>query len=144
MNIITANAGSIVTYVIAGLFLGYILYNFLKAKKRMSLPPSENIQILNDGNFEKTISKGVSLVDCWAEWCGPCKVLGPIVNEVADEIGDKANICKLDVDHNPRTSQKLGVRNIPTVIIFKNGKPVDKLVGVKPKKALINAVMAHI
>lgn len=144
MTIAVIETSKIITYALAAVFIGYVLYNFLKAKKRMNLPPSENIKILNDGNFKQVTSSGVSLVDFWAEWCGPCKILGPTVNEVADEIGDKAKICKLDVDKNPQTSQKFGIRSIPTIVIFKNGKPVDRLVGVKSKKALIDAVMAHV
>ncbi|MCF8368191.1 MAG: thioredoxin [Bacteroidales bacterium] len=110
----------------------------------MNAPPSENIKILTDSTFETTIKNGVSLVDFWAAWCGPCKVQGPIVDEIANEIGEKANICKLDIDKNQRTATKLGIRNIPTLILFKDGKPVDKFVGVKPKGVLMKAINQHI
>lgn len=143
MIIYEAAAGSIFVYIFSAALVGYFLYNFFRAKKSLNRPPSENIKILNDQNFEQTISKGVSLVDFWAAWCGPCKIQGPIVDEVADEIGGKANICKLDVDKNQRTSQKYGIQSIPTMMIFKDGKPVNKLVGVKPKGTILKALQPH-
>ena len=139
-----ASTGSTITYIISGLFIGYFLYSFLKAKRRMSRPASENVKILDDTNFEATVNKGVSLVDFWASWCGPCKVQGPIIDDVADELGEKFNICKVDVDRNQKISQKYGIRNIPTILVFKDGKPVDKLVGVKPKGVLIKTLESHI
>ncbi len=132
--------GAYITYIIAALVIGYIFYNFLKVRKGMNQPPSENLKILTDANFDKSISKGVSLVDFWAAWCGPCKVVGPIINELADEIKGKANICKVDIDKNQATAQKYGIQSIPTILIFKDGKQVDKLVGVKPKRVLLKAV----
>lgn len=133
-----------ITYIIAVIVIGYILYSFLKVRKNMNKPPSENLKILTDTNFDNTINKGVSLVDFWAEWCGPCKVQGPIINEIADELNGKANICKLDIDKNQKIAQKYGIQSIPTILIFKNGKPVEKLVGVKPKRILMNALHSHI
>ena len=133
-----------ITYIIAVIVIGYILYSFLKVRKNMNKPPSENLKILTDADFDNTINKGVSLVDFWAEWCGPCKVQGPIINEIADELNGKANICKLDIDKNQKIAQKYGIQSIPTILIFKNGKPVEKLVGVKPKRILMNALQSHI
>lgn len=135
--------GEYITYIIAVIVIGYILYSFLKVRRNMNKPPSENLKILTDDNFDNTINRGVSLVDFWAAWCGPCKVQGPIVNELADEVNGKANICKLDIDKNRKTAQKYGIQNIPTILIFKNGKPVEKLVGVKPKRILMNALQSH-
>ena len=142
--IFAADGGSTITYIISGLVVGYFLYSFIKAKKRMSRPASENVKILDDSNFDKTVKMGVSLIDFWAAWCGPCKVQGPIIDEVADEIGEKANICKVDVDKNQKISQKYGIRNIPTILIFKDGKTVDKLVGIKTKGTLIKALQSHL
>lgn len=139
-----ADGGNTITYIVAGAVVGYLMYSFLKARKRLNRPASENIKVLDDSNFSQTIRSGVSLVDFWAAWCGPCKVLGPIVDEVADEIGDKANICKVDVDVNQKIAQQFGIRNIPTILIFKNGKAVGKIVGVKPKNTLIKAVEAQL
>jgi thioredoxin 1 len=139
-----ATTGNIITYIVAGALVGYVVYNFLKAKKRMGQPPSENVKILTDANFNTTIGSGVSLVDFWAAWCGPCKIQGPIVDDVADEIGDKANICKLDIDQYQKTAKKLGIQSIPTILLFKDGKIVQKFVGVKPKGVLLKAVNAHL
>ena len=104
------------------------------------MPDSDKLKILGDSNFKNTISKGVSLVDFWAEWCTPCKIQGPIVNDVAETIGDKANICKLDVDSNKKTAAQYGIRSIPTIIIFKDGEIVKKFTGVKTKGVLLKAV----
>ncbi len=110
----------------------------------MNKPPSENVTILSEENFKTTIKSGVSLVDFWAAWCGPCKVQGPIVDEVADEIGDKANICKLDIHKHGKIAGQLGIQSIPTILLFKDGKIVEKFVGVKPKNILLKAVNAHL
>jgi thioredoxin 1 len=142
--IIEAGIGDYLTYIIAGSIIGFVLYSFIKAKNKMNKPPSENVKILTDETFHSTVKSGVSLVDFWAEWCGPCKVQGPIVDEVADEIGDKANICKLDIDHNQKIAGQLGIQSIPTMLLFKDGKIVEKFVGVKPKGVLLKAITAHI
>jgi len=144
MIIQTAGMGNTITYIIAAAVVGYIFYSFITAKKRMNKPPSENVNVLTDENFDSTIKSGISLVDFWAAWCGPCKVVGPIVDEVADEIGDEANICKLNVDQNKLIAKKYGIQSIPTLIIFKDGNPVQKLVGVKPKHAMIKAIRSHL
>ncbi len=139
-----AEFGNIFTIVLAGLVIGFIFYNFLKSKKRMNAPPSENVKVLTDENFKTTINSGVTLVDFWAPWCAPCRVQGPIIDDLADEIGDKANISKLDIDNNKKTAQMLGIQSIPTLMLFKNGKVVQKFVGVKPKGQLLKAVTAQL
>ncbi len=139
-----ADTGNTVSIILSVAVVGFILYSFIRARRRMNRPASEHIKILDDSNFDNTVRTGVSLVDFWAEWCGPCKVQGPIVDEVADEMGDAANVCKLDVDKNPRTSQKFGIRNIPTILILKDGKPVEKFVGVKQKQVLLKAIKSHL
>lgn len=110
----------------------------------MNKPPSVNVKVLTDDNFGSTIKNGVSLVDFWAAWCGPCRVQGPIVDEIADEIGEKAKICKLDIDQHKKIAGQLGIQSIPTILIFKDGKMVQKFVGVKSKSALIKAIESHI
>ncbi len=93
---------------------------------------------LTDANFEEIVinSDKPVLVDLWAEWCGPCRMVGPIVEELGHDYEGKAVIGKLDVDSNPSTTAKYGIRNIPTILFFKNGAVVDKHVGVSPKSVL--------
>lgn len=93
---------------------------------------------VTDQNFQNEISdhKGVSLVDFWAGWCAPCRMLAPIVEELAKDYEGKAQIAKLDVDANQRAASQYGVMSIPTMIIFKDGAEVDRLVGVMPKEMI--------
>ncbi len=95
---------------------------------------------LTDDEFESTIAnaKGAILVDFWAEWCGPCKQLSPILDEISKDMGDKVTIAKVNIDDNPESPQKYGVRGIPTLILFKDGKPVATKVGSMPKSQLVD------
>jgi thioredoxin 1 len=104
---------------------------------------SPNILNTSDANFERDVigqSGSLVLVDFWAEWCGPCKALAPKLEEVAVETAGKAKIVKVDVDANPETATRFGVRGIPTMIVFKDGKEVGRLVGNQPKDAILNAL----
>lgn len=94
---------------------------------------------ITDSNFEEQVLKSDKpvILDLWAEWCGPCRMVGPIVNEIGEEYADQVVVGKLDVDSNPQTTAKYGIRNIPTILFFKNGEVVDKQVGAVPKAALI-------
>lgn len=93
---------------------------------------------ITDANFESEVLKSDKpvLVDFWAEWCGPCRMIAPIVEELAGEYEGKAKITKVDVDSNPQTSMKFGIRSIPTLLIFKDGQIVDQIVGAVPKTHL--------
>jgi thioredoxin 1 len=97
-----------------------------------------------DDNFEAKATQGVTVIDFWAAWCGPCKTIGPIIEELADDFKDKALIGKMDVDNNEEIPLKYGVRAIPTVLFLKNGKLVDKQVGLATKKALQQKLEAAI
>ena len=99
-----------------------------------------------DANFQETVLEAdkVSIVDFWAPWCGPCRVVGPVVEELANDYSGKAVIGKLNVDENPEISIKYGVRSIPTILYIKNGEVVDKQVGAAPKSVLEGKLKAHL
>jgi thioredoxin 1 len=100
---------------------------------------------LTDSNFEQTINTDKPvLVDFWAEWCGPCKMIGPVVEELAHDYEGKAVVAKLNVDENPMTAAKFGIRSIPTLLVFKGGQIVDKQVGAVPKSVLNQKLAAQL
>ena len=95
---------------------------------------------LNKDNFDQSISSGVALVDFWAEWCGPCKMQLPIIEEFSSEMDGKATVGKVNVDEQLELAQSFGIQSIPTLILFKDGKPVKKLVGLHSKESLYEEV----
>ena len=99
---------------------------------------------LTDTNFDEIVLKSDKpvIVDFWAEWCGPCRMVGPIVNEVGEDYKDKAIVGKLDVDSNPEITMRFGIRNIPTILFFKNGEVADKQVGAVPKSMIVSKLEA--
>jgi thioredoxin 1 len=101
---------------------------------------------VTDRDFETLIKNGDRpvLVDFWAEWCGPCKALGPKLEEISSELGDKVSILKLNVDDNPMSAQKFAIRSIPTMLIFKNGQKVGQLVGNLPKDEIVSSLTKHV
>ncbi|HDG1037434.1 TPA: thioredoxin [Staphylococcus aureus] len=99
---------------------------------------------VTDADFDSKVESGVQLVDFWATWCGPCKMIAPVLEELAADYESKADILKLDVDENPSTAAKYEVMSIPTLIVFKDGQPVDKVVGFQPKENLAEVLDKHL
>jgi thioredoxin 1 len=100
---------------------------------------------ITDSNFNDIVSKNKTvLVDFWAEWCGPCRMIAPMIEELAGEYDGKAIIGKLDVDNNQESSIKFGVRSIPTLLVFKNGELVDRHVGAVPKETLSKSIDSNL
>ena len=100
---------------------------------------------LTSANLDATINEGVSLVDFWAPWCGPCRMIAPVIEELAESFEGKANICKVNTDEEQEIAAKYGIRSIPTIIFFKNGELVDQMVGAASKQAFedkLNALLA--
>jgi len=99
---------------------------------------------VNDSNFDDVVIKSDKpvLVDFWAEWCGPCRMIAPALEEISKEYEGKAIVAKCDVDNNPEITSKFGIRNIPTVLFFKDGKVADKQVGAVPKNNFVNKLNA--
>jgi thioredoxin 1 len=97
---------------------------------------SDLVQHITDDQFQTTVSQGVTLVDFWAPWCGPCRMIAPILDELAGELKGKARIVKINVDENPQVAGQFGVMSIPTLLLFKDGKKVDQKIGGQAKPAL--------
>jgi thioredoxin 1 len=101
--------------------------------------------VINDANFDEIINSDKPvLVDFWAEWCGPCKMIGPVVEELAGDYEGKAVVGKLNVDENPSVTARFGVRSIPTLLVFKGGQIVDKQIGAVPKSVLAQKLQAQV
>lgn len=100
---------------------------------------------ISDSNFEQEIEKhdGVAVVDFWAEWCGPCRMIAPILDQLASEYQGKVKVAKLDVDANARTATRFNVRSIPMLLFFKNGQVVDQIVGAQPKASIESKFRLH-
>ena len=107
---------------------------------------AENVQTFTDSNFDQTVLQSGQpvLVDFWAEWCGPCKRLGPTIDQLASEYAGKVTIGKLNVDENPNTAIKFQIRGIPAVMLFKGGQIVESVVGLAPKEDFKRAIDKHV
>ena len=115
------------------LVLFAILIYINKFRKSPMVENHEKIVVLTDQNFKNQLKDKTVLVDFWAEWCMPCKIMAPILNDLASELPDDKYVGKIDIEAYPKIAQQYGIRNIPTLVLFQNGKEIDRFVGVKPK-----------
>ena len=129
------------TIIVSGVLAGLVGLLVLIARKRMEslkdVKESEKVVTLTDLNFQHKVKTGTVLVDFWAVWCMPCKMMVPVLNEVAEATDGKVTIAKVNVDEQKATAAKFGIRSIPTMILFQNGREVKRIVGVKTKDYLL-------
>lgn len=133
----------IIILAVVGLLVVLITVNYYRMKNAKPVETSKKIVTLGKKNMKLALKKEVLLVDFWAPWCGPCKMIAPTLNEIAENETDII-IGKVNVDHNQDLAKKFKVRNIPTMVIFKNGVEVGRIVGVKSKKAIVNQVRSAV
>ncbi|MFQ5815322.1 MAG: thioredoxin [Candidatus Hydrothermarchaeaceae archaeon] len=116
----------------------------MASKTNVLEQPSKPV-VLDDGSFDDFVKKyPLSLVDCWAAWCAPCRILAPTIDALAAELKGKVVFGKLNVDENPKTAARFGIRSIPTMLVFKNGGLVDQLLGALPKENIKGVVLNHV
>ena len=131
-------------WILAGVLVVLFIISYVKKVKLLknadNKKQNEKVINLTDESFEKTIKSGVALVDFWAPWCTPCRIQNPVINELANDFDGKVKICKLNVDEHTRWAKEYKIRNIPNILIFKDGEPVKQLIGAKPKFRIANAL----
>jgi len=132
--------GLIIALVVIAVVAILLVRSYNKMKNAPAVADSELIEHLTAQNFAHKTKNGVVLVDFWADWCMPCKMMAPILNEVAVATDGTATIYKLNVDEQQQVAAQYGIRSIPTMILFKDGKEVERIVGVKSKEAVIASI----
>ena len=132
--------------IITGIVIAIFIFMTFRAKARMKNIPlvkdHEKIMTLTDKNFQSQTKNKLVLVDFWAAWCGPCRMMAPVLNEIATELKGNAHIGKVNVEQYQSLAQKFKVRGIPTLVLFKNGVEVNRFVGVKSKEYLIKQIQS--
>ena len=132
--------GLIIALVVIAVVVILFMRSYNKMKNTPAVENSELIEHLTAQNFAHKTKSGVVLVDFWADWCMPCKMMAPILNEVAEATDGTATIYKLNVDEQQQVAAQFGIRSIPTMILFKDGKEVERIIGVKSKEAVIASI----
>ena len=135
MEIVLIIIGSII-----GAFLVLNIYARIKMKKTPQVADHKDILTLSEKNFQQQTKGKVVLVDFWAAWCAPCRMMAPVLNEVADELSGNMKVGKINVEEEKALAQKFSVRSIPTLILFKNGKEIKRFVGIKQKAFLLSEI----
>ena len=133
----------IIILLVVVVLIGLITFTHFRMKNAKPVENSKKIVVLGNKNFKLALKKEILLVDFWAPWCGPCKMVAPILNEIAETESDIV-IGKVNVDQNQDLARTYKVRNIPTLVIFKNGNEVGRIVGVKSKKAILSEVRSAV
>lgn len=119
---------------------GYLFYMVRKMKNLPDVEKSHKIKDLTDKNFSNQIRNNLTLVDFWAPWCMPCKMMAPVLNEIAEEAHSNVQVCKVNVDEYQSLASKYSIRGIPTTVLFRNGKEINRFVGVKSKNFLLEQI----
>ncbi len=132
--------GLIIAVVVIAVVAVLIIRSYNKMKNAPAVADSELIEHLTAQNFAHKTKNGIVLVDFWADWCMPCKMMAPVLNDVAQATDGTASIYKLNVDEQQQVAARYGIRNIPTMILFKDGKEVERIIGVKPKDYIISSI----
>jgi len=132
--------GLIIALVVIAVLVVLFMRSYNKMKNAPAVENSELIEHLTAQNFAHKTKNGVVLVDFWADWCMPCKMMAPILNEVAVATEGTATIYKLNVDEQQQVAAQYGIRSIPTMILFKDGKEIERIIGVKSKEAVISSI----
>jgi thioredoxin 1 len=131
-------------YIIIGILIfGFLVLNFFARMKMKNMPAVEDhdkILTLTDKNFQQQIKNKVVLVDFWAAWCAPCRMMAPVLNDVSSELSENQRVGKVNIEQYQSLAQQFKVRSIPTLILFKNGKEVDRFVGIKQKAFLVDKI----
>jgi len=131
--------------IIGSIILGFLILNVYARVKMKSLPKvADHVSILTltDKNFQQQTKNKVVLVDFWAEWCAPCKMMAPVLNDVAGDLTGNSHVGKLNIEQYKSIAQQFNVRSIPTLILFKNGKEVKRFVGIKQKDFLLKEIQS--
>jgi thioredoxin 1 len=132
------------TLIIIGITISVLVIFYILARLKMKNIPtvadSEKILTLTDKNFQHQIKNRLVLIDFWAAWCAPCRMMAPVLNEVADELAGNSYVGKINIEQYQSIAQKFQVRNIPTLILLKNGKEINRFVGVKSKQFLLEQI----
>lgn len=138
------NTSYIVAIVIIAAFAAIIIIGRSRMKNTPMVENHEAIITLTDKNIDHQLKNKVVLVDFWAEWCAPCRMMAPVLNDVASELDGKAFVGKVDIEQYQALAQKYQIRNIPTMVLLKNGKEIDRFVGVKSKDVLLTRIRKEI
>lgn len=130
----------IIILIIVVVFISLIVYNYQKLKKMPTAPENPNIKHLTATTFSQHIKGGISIVDFWAEWCMPCKLMMPVLNELAADKNLSIKVYKVNVDQQRTLAAKYNIKSIPSLLIFKNGKEVKRIIGAKTKDLIVKEI----